>query len=404
MVERDELPNQPVHRKGTPQSHHANNLVPGALPHLERWFPGITKEFADDGATRVGSNLRFIVNGVRLARPVDDLGVLLMTRPLLDAKIRKRLRAFDNLIIATHRDVRGLVFDGDDIISGVRVHTDGEGPEEVIPSDFVVDAMGRGTKTRGWLEKAGYPPPPSTETRIRVRYATRLFRRRGGDLDGDSMAVVGATAGCERGAVAFAVEGPRWLVTLFAYGGVSPPTDLTEFRNFAQNLVVPDVGMLVSDVEPCSEAATVGYPTTRLYHYDRLRRSRMPRGYVAIGDALSSNNPSYGQGIASAAFQATELEKVLVGDLEGLEARYYPRAVKAAAQAFEFAWGNDANLPSVDAPVPPMPKLVGRYLRRAIRVAGRDPVVSGAILRVGGLVDRPWAMMRPRVALRVLRG
>ena len=130
----------------------------------------------------------------------------------------------------------------------------------------------------------------------------------------------------------------------------------------------------------------------------------MPRGYLAVGDSLCSNNPSYGQGITSAALQVAELEKVLPEGLKGLERRYYSRAAKAAARAFEFAWGNDARLPSVDAPAPPVPKLIGRYVQRSIRVGGRDPVVAGALRRVAGLVNQPSAMMHPRVAWRVLRG
>lgn len=60
LVERDDLPDAALHRKGTPQSRHANNLHPGALPLLEAWFPGITGEFERAGAVPVADEARAI--------------------------------------------------------------------------------------------------------------------------------------------------------------------------------------------------------------------------------------------------------------------------------------------------------------------------------------------------------
>ena len=82
LVERDDLPDAALHRKGTPQSRHANNLHPGALPLLEAWFPGITGEFERAGAVPVADEARAIIRGLRYAHTHGAPTTFLLTRPL----------------------------------------------------------------------------------------------------------------------------------------------------------------------------------------------------------------------------------------------------------------------------------------------------------------------------------
>ena len=46
------------------------------------------------------------------------------------------------------------------------------------PSDLVVDASGRGSRTPQWLRALGVPAPEESRVDIRLGYASRLFRRR----------------------------------------------------------------------------------------------------------------------------------------------------------------------------------------------------------------------------------
>ncbi|HEX2297120.1 MAG TPA: hypothetical protein VHH34_01145 [Pseudonocardiaceae bacterium] len=48
-------------------------------------------------------------------------------------------------------------------------------------------------------------------------------------------------------------------------------------------------------------------------------------------------------------------------------------------------------------------RLVNRYVRRLHAAAVSDAGVARAFIRAAGLVDRPERLLRPRVALRVLR-
>ena len=47
-------------------------------------------------------------------------------------------------------------------------------------------------------------------------------------------------------------------------------------------------------------------------------------------------------------------------------------------------------------------RLTGRYVERLQTVAEYDPDVAAQFLRVVGFLDPPQALMRPKVALRVL--
>jgi 2-polyprenyl-6-methoxyphenol hydroxylase-like FAD-dependent oxidoreductase len=400
LVERDDLPDAALHRKGTPQSRHANNLLPRALVWLEAWFPGVLAELKQAGAVPVADNVRAVIRGHRFARTRGAPTTLLLTRPLLDAILRRRVRALGNVSLWTGREVTDLHADGAGKVTGVVIRS--ERRETTLTGDLIVDAMGRGSRARRWLTARGHAEPAVTEVQVNVHYASRLFSRAADDLQGDRMVIVSPTASLQRGAVAFAVEGERWLVTLFEYGGGRPPLALAAFRDFAGSLVVSDIGELLARATPVDDGAVFAYPMASLRRWDKLRNP--PEGYICLGDSLCQLNPSYGQGITSAALQAEALASVLASGRGSLPRRYYRRAVKAASHPFDLSWSSDLQLPWVVAPPSPTPAPIRAYLARLMRVACHDPVVALALRRTMGLLDPPPVVLRPAMAARVLFG
>jgi 2-polyprenyl-6-methoxyphenol hydroxylase-like FAD-dependent oxidoreductase len=400
LVDRDDLPDAALHRKGTPQSRHANNLHPGALPMLEAWFPGVTDELERAGAVPVADEARAVIRGLRYAHTHGAPTTFLLTRPLLDAILRRRVRALGNVSFATEREVTGVYVDRAGNVAGALLRN--ELGETSLAGELVVDAMGRGTRARRWLSALGYAEPSVTEVRVNVHYASRLFSRAAADLQGDKLVMISPTADIPRGAVAFAVEGDRWLVTLFEYGGETPPAELSEFRTFARTLVAEDIGELLAGATALDDGAVFAFPAACLRRFDKLRV--LPDGYLCLGDSLCHLNPSYGQGITSAVLQAEALAKALTPGRRSLPQRYYKLAVKAASQPFNLSWSADLDLPSVVAPPNPTPAPIRAYLKRAMRVARHDPAVALAMRRIIGLVDPPLALLRPSIAFRVLFG
>jgi 2-polyprenyl-6-methoxyphenol hydroxylase-like FAD-dependent oxidoreductase len=400
VVERDDLPDAALHRKGTPQSRHANNLLPRVLPSLHAWFPGVTDELQRAGAVPAVDDARAVIRGLRFARTRGAATTLLMTRPLLDAVLRRRVRALGNVCVWTRRDVTDLCVDPAGNVTGAVVRT--EQGDTSLAGELVVDAMGRGSRARRWLAARGHAEPGVTEVVVNVHYASRLFSRAAGDLEGDRLLIISPTADNPRGAVAFAVEGDRWLVTLFEYGGETPPVALAGFRAFARTLAAGDLDELLARAAPLDDGAEFGYPAACLRRFDQMQS--LPEGYICLGDSLCHLNPSYGQGITSAALQAEALATALAGGRRSLPRRYYKLAVKAASQPFDLSWSSDLDLPSVVAPPNPTPAPIRAYVKRAMRVARHDPAVALAVRRIMGLLDAPPALLRPSIAIRVLFG
>lgn len=411
LVERDPLPVDTAHRKGTPQSRHANNLLPRANALLDGWFPGIVDELVARGAVLVGADSRLVVNGNRLAPASTVHPSLVMTRPLLDEALRRRVRALPNVTVLDGLDVVGLVVDrAAGAIRGARVRAVGpDGEERVLAAPLVVDAMGRGSRASGWLEADGWAPPAALELRVGVRYVTRLFARAPGDAAGDKLIIVTPTPELPRGAVAFAVEGDRWLVTAYAYGGESPPSDLAGFHAFLGSLFARDIAETVATAAPLGDASSFHYPVVRVRRFDEPRS--LPAGYVALGDSLANLSPSYGQGMTSAALQADALAAAIRASArrapdQPLEVapirRFYRAAVAAATGLLGLGWSNDCLLPGFEGPRDPTPAPIRWYVRRAMRAATRDPLVADRVRRVAGALAAPTSLLTPRVAWRVL--
>ena len=70
---------------------------------------------------------------------------------------------------------------------------------------------------------------------------------------------------------------------------------------------------------------------------------------------------------------------------------------------WELAIGADLAVPGVNGRRTPRRRIAGAYVARLTAAAAHDPALARAFMRVTGLVDPPEAILRPAIALRVLR-
>jgi 2-polyprenyl-6-methoxyphenol hydroxylase-like FAD-dependent oxidoreductase len=407
VLERDALPAGAAHRKGVPQSRHAHGLLAAGRVALEELFPGLTDELVANGALSgdLQAESRWYNHGLRLCPGPGDLRAVAVSRPLLEGCVRDRVRALPNVRVVDRCDVAGLVGTPDGRrVRGVRVIRRADGSaEEMLQADLVVDATGRGSRSPIWLEQLGYPRPAQDEMRTGLAYASRVYRRHRDQLDGDRAVVVAATVERPRGAALLAMEGDRWMVTLNGYLGQRPPADPNGFTAFAAGLPVPDVFEVIADAEPLGEVLLARYPASVRRRYERLRR--FPDGYLVTGDAVCGFNPVYGQGMSVAALEALALRECLQdGPAAGLARRFFAKVAAIVDIPWGIAVGADLRLPGVEGPRTAKVRLVNAYLARFHVAAATDPVLGGAFLRVVNLMDRPEGLLRPAIALRVLRG
>ncbi len=398
LMERDHYPVTGANRRGVPQGKHTHGLLASGRQIVEGLFPGISRSLMDGGAVAcdVCRDGIWFHEGGCLSRFLGDLEGLVMSRPFFEWQVRERVRRLGNVMIAEGCSVDGLLMD-DERRRVVGVRTD----SGTVPADLVVDASGRGSPSPRWLAEFGYPKPPEERVEVALAYTTRWFRRR---ADGASppIVVIPPTAQGKRGGVMLAQEGDRWTVTLIGHFGHRAPDDRDGFIEYSRTLPGPFIYDVIREAEPLGEASSARFPASVRFRYERV--PRFPEGYLVAGDAICSFNPIYGQGMTVAAFQAVELKKALEQGEQNLAKRFFAQAAKVIDIPWSIAVGNDLRMPETTGPRTMGVRIINWYVSKLHRAAHHDPVAAMAFHKVGNLLAPPPSIMRPAIAIRVLKG
>ena len=404
IVERDTLPALGEHRKGVPQGQHAHGLLARGREILEDFFPGLTQELVAKGALTgdVAVDALWHCGGDFFAPTESGLAAILLSRPLLEGQVRARVMALENVFVVDGRDVLGLAASEDRTrITGVRVRR-ADGGEDRLDADLVVDASGRASKSRAWLEALGYAPPAQEEVRVGMAYTTRLYRRRPEHLGGKFGALVTTQPPHTRGGVALAIEGDRWIVSASGYFGEQAPADAAGFESYLAGMPSRVLYDLVRTAEPISDFTTFKFPASTRNHYEKLRR--FPDGYLVFGDAISRFNPVFGQGMTSSALQAVALRECLGRGGRDLWRSFFRRAARVVDAPWSIAVGADLAFPQTEGRRGPMVNFLNWYIAKLHRAAHRDPAVALAFHKVANLIAPPPSVLSPGIVWRVLRG
>jgi 2-polyprenyl-6-methoxyphenol hydroxylase-like FAD-dependent oxidoreductase len=402
IIERDELPTEPVNRKGVPQGRHSHALLAKGGEVLESLFPGLSQQLIDLGAPSGDPGLvwRLIAGGQRCAPDVTGLQGLAVSRPLLEYHVRRRVLALPQVNLIARHIARGLIVGSGDRVTGVRIAAVEEpATEREILADLVVDASGRASKTPEWLGDLGFPAPEAESVQINVSYVTRHFRRRPGDHGGDLATVISAVPPNRRAGAALAQEGDRWTVTLIGYLGERAPLDLPGFIEFARGLPTLDIYDLVSRAEPIGEPCTAAYPASTRRRYERLRR--FPERFVVFGDAICGFNPIFGQGMTVAAIEATLLDETVAEGLDQIGPRFFARTTRPLDAPWSIVVGNDLRFPDARGERTLTLRLINAYLTRFLKAAAHDAVLSRAFFDVCNLTSAPEHLLSPSLLARV---
>lgn len=400
IVERDLLPGVPAVRRGVPQGRHAHALLAGGSGRLEGWFPGLTDELVADGARHVdiGHDVLWHQGGLRHRFP-SGVRAPVASRELIEHHVRRRTLALPNVTLRTGVGGAGVTVSADGgTVTGLSLD-DGT----TLPSDLVVDASGRAARSLRWLSALGFEQPPTSIVHVDVAYATRMVRR---DPSHDSwwtvaMVISGPPAG--RLGVVIPVGDDRWMVTLCGVHGDHPPLDGPGFLDFARSLPSPELADVLEAGEALTEVTSHRIPSSQRRHPERMER--VPAGLVLVGDSLCSFNPTYGQGMSTAALQAEALGRAL-DNVRTLDERfvraYYRQAGKAIAPAWQLTTGADFTLPATTGPKPPGTDVVNRYMPSVLRAGQVSEDVARRFIEVTSLIRPPSALMTPRLIAKVL--
>ncbi|OHV41056.1 MULTISPECIES: FAD-dependent oxidoreductase [Pseudofrankia] len=402
LVERDELPHGPAHRRGVPQGRHAHALLARGGQVMDALFPGLSAELVAAGAPTgdLSADARWILSGHRLKQAGTGQRILFASRPMLESHVRERVRALPNVVFADRLDVVAPVTSADRrTVVGVSVRESG-GQVRTLPADLVLDATGRGSRTPRWLSDLGYDRPPVDEVQMKIGYASRSYRLRAGALGTDQLILQSWTPEYPRAATVVAQEDGRHLVTLVGMLGDAPPTDADAFLEFVAGLPLDDIHRAIRDGEPLEDPVAFRYPASVRHRYERLRR--FPDGLLLIGDAICSFNPFYGQGMTVAGLEAVALGRLVAQPKRPSWRQYFKTIAGIVDVPWDIATGGDLAFPAVDGDRTPKVRLINAYLPRFHAAAERDPGLATAFLRVAGLLDWPEALLRPDRVARVL--
>lgn len=311
--------------------------------------------------------------------------------------MRRRLLALPNIDMRQNFQVEGIVSSADQRrVTGVK----GAGTE--LAADLVVDTAGRGARSPHWLESMGFPKAEEERVQVDLAYTTRLFRRDRSHLNGDAAVVIPPTPEGKRGGVMLAQEGERWTVTLIGYSGQVAPTEMKGFIEYARTLPGPYVHEVVRESEPIGEPASARFPASVRRRYEKL--ARFPEGFLVFGDAISSFNPIYGQGMSVAALEAVELGAALQEGASDLARRFFRKASKVVDMPWAISVGNDLRMPETVGPRNAGVNLINWYMTKLHKAAHSDPVPAMAFFKVANLLAPPPSVMRPAVLMRVVKG
>jgi 2-polyprenyl-6-methoxyphenol hydroxylase-like FAD-dependent oxidoreductase len=416
IVDRDELSEDPLQRKGIPQGRHVHAFMSSGSHVVNRLFPGLLDDLVAAGAnvwddgdlSRVcfRSGRYEFKNTGRFTDP-EASATYLASRPFLETHVRRRVRAIANVLVLDGHDVVEAVADTPDRVIGVRVIHRETGHATVVNAQLVVDAMGRGAFTPAFLDNLGYGRPAEQRSKTRVVYASQLMRIPPGMVT-EKLTLVVPSEKQPTGGGILACENDTMIVTVSRLGGHQPPIDLAGILSAAAQFAPASVLAALREGTPLGEVSIYHYPGSIWRRYDKMHL--FPAGLLVFGDAIASFNPSYGQGMTLAALQAEALRDCLAHGDADLARRFFASTAKTLGLVWQMNRMTGEFVTSQQRHHRPgntrlkqvQQRLVAWWMDQIMTAVGHDIVVAETLFRVNNLTAPPTRLQDPRFHARVL--
>lgn len=384
-------------RPAAPQLVHAHQYMPLARRILLDQLPEVYSALLRAGAVespvsdRMPPSLRD-----RSARPGDeDLTALQARRSTFDWVLRTAAATQRGVHLNGGTRALGLLTSNDDPPRARGVRTE----RGDLRADVVVDAAGRRSPVDGWLAAVGAQEPHTLAAECGVGYYTRHYRLRADAVRNDA------------GRLSMVALLPFFTVAAFgadngtltlAFCPLLEDKPLRALRapavHEAMAHAVPGVRSWLDAAEPISGVHAMGGLRNSLR---RLVVGGRPvvLGLHAVGDSVSTTNPTLGRGLPVALQGATDLAEVLAEHPDDPEAQAH--AMDDAVTAHIAPWYTDqatfdsARLTAVrdalggrpqTSPPPPTDGITPAHLRAAAAV---DPDVFRALTSLISMVRYP---------------
>jgi len=394
VVERDKLPDTADQRRGVPQGRHFHVLWSRGAHELAGLFPGIDDDLVAAGAAVCDdgdlSRVSIRVAGHELSRAgkfsdPSAVKLHLLSRPLLESHVRRRVIAIDNVEILDGHDVVEPLAPTPQRVTGAKVVDRETGTGRTLDADLVVDAMGRSARTPAFLDGLGYGRPVAERSTTSATYTSLLMRIPDGIIKERMTFVVPEPKKAVGGA--FSVyELDTWIFTLTRVADNEPPGSLTGMIRMATQFAPPALLRALKRGEPLSEISMFRYPGATWRRYDQM--DRFPAGFLVFGDAICSTNPIYGQGMTVAALEATALQECLREANGDVAQRFFAAAAEQIGPMWASNQFNDLYLDSGNPDHAASKELLD-FREAVLSAAETSPALSEKLYRSMNLVDPP---------------
>jgi 2-polyprenyl-6-methoxyphenol hydroxylase-like FAD-dependent oxidoreductase len=413
IIERDRICRDSEVRKGVPQARHVHVLLKKGASLLTEFFPDLSSTLIQSGAPYVDSidDVRWYHYGVWKARFPSEIRGYSQSRPLLENSVRDCISARANIHFIDTCDVTGLLASSDHRrVKGVQLlYRSADRHEEELLADLVVDASGRGSKAPQWLMSLGYGRVRETIVKVDIGYASRIYRHPNQTPDWKALIIYPTPPLGKRGGYVVPIENDCWIVTLVCWLRDYPPNDEQGFLDYAKSLPVPDLYEAIKDAEPVTPIVTHKFPASQRRHYEQM--SQFPEGLVILGDAACSFNPIYGQGMTTAALEASTLNDFLCQRRrnagEGNPIRLTTQLCQQAiAKVVKVPWllstNEDFQYPETIGKRPKGMRLLNWYVGKFHVLVGSYPQATRRFYEVLHLLKPPITLFEPAILFAVI--
>ena len=391
LFERDDL-SAAGPRKGVPQAHHSHVLLGAGSAALDRLFPGLFSAIAEAGGLHVDqAQYNNWYHFGRWKRRFES-GIFghLQSRVLLEAELRKRVLALPNV------HVRQAAIDNIAWPSGKPELAIGA---ERVGVDFLVDASGRGSKLPEQFLAAGFERPREDTVVVDVMYTSARYSS-AQKRNWLGILLYPTPPNDRRAGAVLPLEKGEVIVSLFGWCGERAGYDDASFRAFAESLPQPEIADFLAGATRLTDFHRYHYREARLRHYTSL--ARRPSRTIAMGDALCSVDPVFGQGMTVAALSAEVLEQCLRESADDPSAAFWARVATAYRTAWELSTTEDFRYPEVSGQRPFGTRLAHWYTAQIHRLTASDDDVYRRFSRVMHLMSPPSHLFHPNVVRKVL--
>lgn len=347
IVERDELADAPIHRKGVPQSRHPHGLLDRGRRELNVLFPGLDDTLHARGGLDLdaGLDLATLQPEGWAQRRRTGHQMLFASRLLIEAVIRDRVKAIKNIHFLEGTEVTRLTLAADDPrrVSGVETRKVSDGSVGHLDADLIVDCSGRSSRAPLWLEQLGFAPPEREVVDAEAGYSTCWYQAPPAGERPSSWWWKGIFLNPSAHptapedyyfALTLPIEGDRFLLTLASWGGRELPADHESFAALCAKLRSPIV----------AEALAISKPISAIFHrrgmqniWNHYERWNGPAGFVCVADAACAFNPVYAQGMTSASVCSQILGKA-VSEMDPADPKFPQRFFKLQAEFVRQPW------------------------------------------------------------------